>query len=90
MLTESCEKAICVQCKNCNILQIMTGALRFKVVETEETISHCQNQLLFERMPTASLMERPYGRVVESSVCQTQRPDCHSLPSKAYREPEIK
>lgn len=40
------------------------GALRLK--ELRRALSHCQNQLLFERIQTASWMERCLGLVAES------------------------
>lgn len=68
-------EAICVQCKNCNILQKMKGALRLKVVGTEEAIISLPEPAAFWK--DANLFDgkvsRPYGRVVESCLLVTPK-----------------
>lgn len=66
MLTESSQKAVGVQCKNFIYFKKMKGALRLKVVGTEEAVISLPNsKILFERMKAASLMERCPGLVAE-------------------------
>lgn len=67
MLTESCHKAIHLQCKKCNILQKMKGALRLKMVGTEEAVISLPKPATFWKNTNNFLDEevsRPYGRVV--------------------------
>lgn len=94
MLTERCQKDVRVQCKNCNILQKMKGVLRLKVVGTEEVIISLPKPATFWKNAKQPLWWRGIQALWlsnrEFSLGQTQRPDCHLLPSKAYSEPEIK
>lgn len=94
MLTESCQKAIHLQCKNCNILKKNERSIKIEggwnwgghylIAKTSSFLKEHNQPLGW------SGDQALWQSSIEFCLGQIQRPNCLSLPSKTYNEPEIK